>query len=517
MSHIAMRAVPAAAAIAIGAAVCGLGLSGSAAAAPLPQNAEFVVTQAAAADGTGSNANDTHRSGAWAVSRANPPEPTSIKIEKSAAPRIYLRAGQKILYTYRVTNTGRSLTLHAITVSDDRIHRPVHCLVTILAPGKSTVCAAVYTITQHDMDAGHVTNVAVATGKLPIAGVVRSKPAEETIHALQHAALRIHKTASVYSYDAAGLPVTYYYRVTNTGNVTLRHVQVTDSQGLTVFCWRRTLAPRRWMTCTSYYRTTEADVAARHIRNVGYAVGQPPHGRKVHASDRLVIRLKYRPAISIVKTASVDSFAAAGTPVIYYYLVTNEGNVTLRHVRVSDSRGLTVSCPDASLALDEAMTCTASYVTSQADVDAGTLANTGSVTGRAPHGRHVSADAALTIPAVQAPEIGIVKTASVASFTAPGQQVTYYYLVTNNGNVTLHGVTVTDSRGLTLSCPHTTLTVGQAMTCTASYVTTLEDVVAGGIPNTGTVTGKTPAGTEVMDAAPAFLPFTGSPFVPVTG
>ena len=89
--------------------------------------------------------------------------------------------------------------------------------------------------------------------------------------------------------------------------------------------------------------------------------------------------------------------------------------------------------------------------------------------------------------------------------------------MTNNGNVTLHGVTVTDSRGLTLSCPHTTLTVGQAMTCTASYVTTLEDVVAGGIPNTGTVTGKTPAGTEVMDAAPAFLPFTGSPFVPVTG
>ena len=88
-----------------------------------------------------------------------------------------------------------------------------------------------------------------------------------------------------------------------------------------------------------------------------------------------------------------------------------KGNTALNPVTVTDSRGIAVSCPHASLAIDGEMTCTARYVTTRADVDRGTLANAGTVTGRAPDGHHVTDDDRLDIPAVQAPGISIVKTA----------------------------------------------------------------------------------------------------------
>ena len=53
-------------------------------------------------------------------------------------------------------------------------------------------------------------------------------------------------------------------------------------------------------------------------------------------------------------------------------------------------------------------------------------------------------------------------------FVATGSTVTWSYIVTNTGNVTLTGVTVTDDKGVTVSCPKTTLTAGESMTCTGS-------------------------------------------------
>src|SRR5438046_810230 len=63
----------------------------------------------------------------------------------------------------------------------------------------------------------------------------------------------------------------------------------------------------------------------------------------------------------------------------YRYLVTNTGNVTLKNpVTVTDDL-TTVSCPvlpAAGLAPGATLTCTSSYVVTQADVDAGFVLNT---------------------------------------------------------------------------------------------------------------------------------------------
>ena len=76
---------------------------------------------------------------------------------------------------------------------------------------------------------------------------------------------------------------------------------------------------------------------------------------------------------------------------------------------------------------------------------------------------------------------------SPATVTAAGDTVTYSFVVTNTGNVTVTDVAVTDTftapagPELTVSCPVTTLAPAASTTCTASYTVTQADVDNGSI------------------------------------
>ena len=89
-----------------------------------------------------------------------------------------------------------------------------------------------------------------------------------------------------------------------------------------------------------------------------------------------------------------------------------------------------------TLAAGASVTCTATYTTTQADVDRGSIANTGTAKGTAPSGQ-VTATSSVTIPATQNPVITLTKTAKSPNYSAPGTVITYSYKVTNTGNVTL--------------------------------------------------------------------------------
>ena len=103
-----------------------------------------------------------------------------------------------------------------------------------------------------------------------------------------------------------------------------------------------------------------------------------------------------------------------------------------------------------------------------------------------------------------APAISIVKkTNGTNNNVAPGPtipvgaSVTWTYLVTNTGNVTLTNVAVTDNKIGAIACPATTLAAGDSMTCTA-----MGTAVAGQYTNIGSVTGKPPVGANVMASDP---------------
>jgi len=81
----------------------------------------------------------------------------------------YLTVGEQITYDFLVRNIG-SVVISNVTVTDDKIGA-VTCTPTTLQDRPSTApepdsakCSGVYTVTQADVDAGTITNVAMASG-----------------------------------------------------------------------------------------------------------------------------------------------------------------------------------------------------------------------------------------------------------------------------------------------------------------------------------------------------------------
>ena len=68
-------------------------------------------------------------------------------------------------------------------------------------------------------------------------------------------------------------PVTWTYVVTNTGNVTITNILVSDDQGVDVSCPSDTLAPGETLTCTGTGVATVGQYA-----NIGSFTGQPVDG-----------------------------------------------------------------------------------------------------------------------------------------------------------------------------------------------------------------------------------------------
>src|SRR5207253_858010 len=72
--------------------------------------------------------------------------------------------GQLITYTYTITNSGNTTLAGPFSISDNKQGTISPCGSGPLAPGASTSCTSTHTITQADLDAGFITNVATASG-----------------------------------------------------------------------------------------------------------------------------------------------------------------------------------------------------------------------------------------------------------------------------------------------------------------------------------------------------------------
>ncbi len=85
------------------------------------------------------------------------------------------------------------------------------------------------------------------------------------------------------------------------------------------------------------------------------------------------------PHLSLTKAATETSFSAAGVTLHYTLEATNDGNVTLTDVSITDAKLGTLDCTPsqgATLEPSETLSCTGTYLTTQADVDAGKVDNT---------------------------------------------------------------------------------------------------------------------------------------------
>ncbi|MEZ5093189.1 hypothetical protein [Nocardioides sp.] len=306
----------------------------------------------------------------------------------------------------------------------------VDCPVTTLAPAESTTCTASYTLTQADVDAGQVDNTATVTGTDPNATDV-SDTDTESVPITAAPDITLDKQAGVPSGAAAGDTIDYSFVVTNSGNVTLDPVTVADSL-VSVTCPAGPLAPGDSVTCGPVsYTLTQVDVDSGHVANTATVTGTDPNGTDVDATDSTDTAIPAGPAISLVKTGRSNG-NNAGDSIDYEFLVTNTGNVTLTSIVIDDPMFTTVDCPVTTLAPTESTTCTASYTLTQADVDAGQVDNTATVTGTDPNATDVTDTDTESVSIPATPAITLVKTGTLNG-SAAGDSIDYEFLVTNTG------------------------------------------------------------------------------------
>jgi hypothetical protein len=216
----------------------------------------------------------------------------------------------------------------------------------------------------------------------------------------------------------------------------------------------------------------------------------------------------------------------AGDTIAYSFLVTNTGNVTATSVALSDPKVGPVSCPVMILVPGASMTCTGSYTLTQADMDAGTVANTATVSAHSLPGiadpqpatdtttTPLAAVAALTLEKSAAAPVD----ANGSGRTDAGDTIAYRFVVTNSGALTVTNVAVSDPKVAPVSCPVTTLAPAESVTCTGTYTLTQADVDAGAVVNTATATGTDPRGGSVgSPPATVTVPLPGPAGLPQTG
>ena len=232
----------------------------------------------------------------------------------------FSQVGELINYQYVITNTGTSKLAEPVIVTDTP--RQVVCpsLSTVgnkdiyLDQNESVTCTASYSITQADLDAGSVTNLASAT-----AGAITSNQGKFTLTRGTAPPptniLKLTKSASSQTYGAADQTITYTFNITNSGTTPLGPFQftITDNKlGAPFNCGpaNTTLAPNQSMSCAMDYKTTPADMALANITNSATAAG----GTQVSAPATAVVTNLVAPATQTPQTPATATPSSNLTP-----------------------------------------------------------------------------------------------------------------------------------------------------------------------------------------------------------
>jgi large repetitive protein len=253
--------------------------------------------------------------------------------------------------------------------------------------------------------------------------------------------------------------------------------------------------------------------------------------------DPTVLTIITGPALTVTKVVTAQDGQAAGDDITFTITALNSGNTSLTDVAITDTltridgtalratpRAVRVPNP---LLPGESATWRVIYRLTQADIDAGGIRNTASVTGDDPNGdpvTDISADGDNTdgnttddpteVLIGKAPAI-VAEKRLTSIGDVVGEQAVFSITVKNTGNVSLTGVTVVDTmtrktgvavRPVTQTfvkadnrSPEGTLKPSETATYRVTYALTQADIDAGGLVNQATATGTAPGGGTVTD------------------
>ncbi|MGZ3183958.1 MAG: beta strand repeat-containing protein [Telluria sp.] len=404
-------------------------------------------------------------------------------------------AGDTITYNYAVHNTG-NVTLLNVSATDDKLGALTLSGLTDLdgdgqnddlAVGATATASATATLTQAQVDAGSVTNVVTAGGNGPD-GTPVSDTDTNTVTIPGNPDINIIKTNTGVTDtdgngDDAGDTITYHYTVRNLGTISLLNVSASDDKlgaltlsGLTDIDGdgqADDLAVGASATATATATLTQAQVDAGSVTNIASDIGTGTDGTTVTSSDTNTVNIDRTPAIQVVKsntgvTDTDGNGTDAGDTVTYNYAVTNTGNTSLLNVSLSDDKlgaialtGLTDLDGDGQaddLAVGATVNGTATTNLVQSQIDAGSVTNIATASGKGTDGSTVTDTDTNTVSLATSQSIDIEKyvsvdngatyqdadTAAAAAILLDGTNPLYRFVVINTGNTTLSNVSLHD-------------------------------------------------------------------------
>jgi uncharacterized repeat protein (TIGR01451 family) len=269
--------------------------------------------------------------------------------DANAAPGLFVRAGDAVIWTYTVSNTG-TITMTALTVTDSRAE-----VTPTLRSGDGGVAGVfeigetrIYTAAGIAI-AGQYSNTATAVGVATTGEIVTDTDVSYYYGVV--AGLDIEKQASS-TLVHSGEAVTYTYQVSSTGNVPLVNVAVNDDRCLGVSpvvsgttnlgdanqdntldvgeLWR--------YSCTMALTTTTTNIAT--------VSAVDPLSTTLTATDTVTVTA-LGSAIDLEKTVS-QPYVRVNTPVVYTFTVENSGTDVLTDVVLSDDQcGVSPASGDA--------------------------------------------------------------------------------------------------------------------------------------------------------------------------
>ena len=453
-------------------------------------------------------------------------------------------AGMTVPFRFKITNTGHK-TLYNVFITDEMegLSKISYDWSTVasktdtMLPGEAAYATAEYKLTQADIDAGRIDNYAFVIGTPEIGDPV-TDDGEAGTPIKQNPEIKIVKdtTAKVVDHAAAGeTKIPYTFMITNTGNNTLSDITFKDDHDLSGLTWEKelsSLAPGESVRGSADYTITQEDIANGSVLNTAIVNATDPQGTPVRDEDDTESKIEQYASLTLTKTVDQKKIenAKVGDLITYEISCTNDGNLTVKDIVFKDSlsgKGLSeleyVWPGTAGILLPgETVLVKATYTVAQKDIDAGTVANSVSVTG-IPDKPNDPDPEPITPPEPeveteleQKPDLQVTKAADRTEIrdAKPGDEIVYTIIGENTGNVTLENVKITDKlediKDMKLSWDKAegTLQPGEKVTAKAVYSITVDDIAAGTVKNVVILTGDDPKGDphEDEDDAESLIP-----------
>lgn len=274
-------------------------------------------------------------------------EPTpvaSISIEKTAEQKEGgYAAGDTVTYTIRVVNDGEQ-QLTDIQVSDPLTG--LNETIQSLAPGEEKIFTTTYTVTEQDVLAGKIVNVATVKATDEDGKTVEDETTKELETEEKNSHLTVIKTTTSTPADgkaySVGEKITYKITVTNDGNITVTNVQVTDELTGNVgdLAWTvDSIAPGESKEFTAEYTVTEADAKAGKVHNVATAQGSTddPENPEVPVTPGETEDPVNPMPTETPKPTITPTPGATQTPVVTPSTPSNNGTTTKTAVKTGDT------------------------------------------------------------------------------------------------------------------------------------------------------------------------------------